>query len=148
MEDAPKSGRPKCSQVIVDLILKTVTRDRQTRQWSSQAIANEVSNTPGIASVSASTVWRVLTAEGYRSYKRTFKPGLNKENRKSRLQWCEEHSEENGWNLERWKNVIWTDETSVQLRSVRGRRRVWRKPDEEFIKDVIIERWKGFSEFI
>jgi hypothetical protein len=89
-----------------------------------------------------------LTAKGYRSYKRTFKPGLNKENRKSCLQWCEEYSKENGWNLERWKNVIWTDETSVQLYSVRGRRRVWRKPDEEFIKDVIIERWKGFSEFI
>jgi hypothetical protein len=148
VEDADRSGRPKCSQVVVDLILKTVAKDNTTRQWSSQVIANEVSNTPGIARVSASTVWRVLKAEGYKSYKRTFKPGLNKENRARRLKWCEEHSEENRWNLERWKNVIWTDETSVQLNSVRGKRRVWRKPNEEFHRDVITERWKGFSEFM
>jgi hypothetical protein len=101
VQDDQKSGRLKCSQVVVDLILKTVTRDRQTRQWSSQAIANKVSNTPGIAPVSASTVWRVLTAEGYYSYKRTFKPGLSSENRKRRLQWCKEHSEENRWTLKR-----------------------------------------------
>jgi hypothetical protein len=25
---------------------------------------------------------------------------------------------------------------------------VWRKPNEEFIRDVIIEKWKGFSEFM
>ena len=148
VQDDDKSGRLKCSQVVVDLILKTVIKDRQTRQQSSQAIANEVSKTPGIASVSASTVWRVLTAEGFRLYKRIFKPGLTKDNRIKRLRWCEEHSEENRWTLERWKNVIWTNKTSVQLQSVRGKRRVQRKPDEEFIKDVIIERWKGFSEFI
>jgi hypothetical protein len=95
VEDADRLGRPKCSQVVVDLILKTVAKDNTTRQWSSQVIANEVSNTPGIARVSASTVWRVLKAEGYKSYKRTFKPGLNKENRARRLKWCKEHSEEN-----------------------------------------------------
>jgi hypothetical protein len=56
VEDAIKSGRPKSSQVIVDLILKTVTKDNTTRQWSSQAITNKVSNTPGITRVSTSTV--------------------------------------------------------------------------------------------
>jgi hypothetical protein len=56
IEDAPKSGRPKCSLVVVNLILKIVTRDNTTRQWSSQAIINEVSKTPGITKVSASTV--------------------------------------------------------------------------------------------
>ena len=25
---------------------------------------------------------------------------------------------------------------------------MWRKPGEEFIKDMITERWKGFSEFM
>ena len=31
---------------------------------------------------------------------------------------------------------------------VRGRRRVWRRPDEAFNKHVITRRWKGFSEFM
>jgi hypothetical protein len=56
VEDADRSGRPKCSQVIVDLILKIVAKDNTTRQWLSQVITNEVSNTPGITRVSASTV--------------------------------------------------------------------------------------------
>jgi hypothetical protein len=56
VEDATKSGIPKCSQVIVDLILKTVTKNNTIRQWLSQVIVNKVSNTPGIARVSTSTV--------------------------------------------------------------------------------------------
>ena len=60
----------------------------------------------------------------------------------------EEHSEANGWTLEKWKNVIWTDETSVQIGGVRGKRRVWRKPGEAFHPHVITRRWKGFSEFM
>ena len=56
VEDAPKSGRLKCSPVVVDLILKIVTRDNTTRQWSLQVIINEVSKTPGITKVSANTI--------------------------------------------------------------------------------------------
>jgi hypothetical protein len=52
------------------------------------------------------------------------------------------------WTLEDWKNVIWTDETSVQLGSVRGKRRVWRRSDEAFHPHVITRRWKGFSEMM
>jgi hypothetical protein len=43
------------------------------------------------------------------------KPGLKLEDETVRLKWCLkwEHLE-----LEDWKNVIWIDETSIQLRSV------------------------------
>jgi len=50
--------------------------------------------------------------------------------------------------MEDWKNVIWTDETSVQLGGIRGKRRVWRKPDEAYHKHCIKTRWKGFKEFM
>ena len=148
VQDEERPGRPKCSQVVRDLIIKTVTQNSTTRQWSSQRIASEVSSTPGIAEVSASTVYRILKEEGYGSYKRTVKPGLTIENKKARLKQCLEHSKENGWDLERWKNVIWTDETSVQMGGVRGKRRVWRKPGEAFHPHVIVRRWKGFQEFM
>ena len=148
VQDEERPGRPKCSQVVRDLIIKTVTQNSTTRQWSSQRIASEVSSTPGITEVSTSTVYRILKEEGYGLYKRTVKPGLTIENKKARLKWCLEHSKENGWDLERWKNVIWTDETSVQMGGVRGKRRVWRKPGEAFHPYVIVRRWKGFQEFM
>jgi hypothetical protein len=44
--------------------------------------------------------------------------------------------------------VIWTDETSVQLRSIRGKRRVWRLPKEAYHIHVIVQRWKGFLEMM
>ena len=52
------------------------------------------------------------------------------------------------WTLEDWKNVIWSDETSVLLGHRRGGYRVWRLPSEAFTKSCIRERWKGFQEFM
>src|SRR6059058_316153 len=39
VEDAPRSGRPKISQGVIDLILKTVTKNSTTRGWSCNRIA-------------------------------------------------------------------------------------------------------------
>ncbi|EOA86837.1 uncharacterized protein SETTUDRAFT_87293 [Exserohilum turcica Et28A] len=50
--------------------------------------------------------------------------------------------------LKDWKNVIWTDETSVVINHRRGGYRVWRKADERVVKSCIRERWKGYSEFM
>jgi hypothetical protein len=149
VDDLLRSGRPRVSTYITAAILTVLTRNSTTRGYSCLRIAYEVSSyLPGKQFVSVSTVWRTLTAEGYGSYKRTVKPGLNKENKEKRLAWCIKHSLENGWDLEKWKTVIWTDETSVQLGSVRGKRRIWRKPDEVFYEHVVVEWWKGFQEFM
>lgn len=56
--------------------------------------------------VSASTVYWTLIVGGYRSYKRTVKPGLNDPNKEKRLAWYIEHLEANRWDLKRWKDVI------------------------------------------
>jgi hypothetical protein len=49
------------------------------------------------------------------------KPRLKLDDKARRLKWCLDHED---WILEDWKNVIWTDETSVKLGGVRGARRV------------------------
>lgn len=110
VEDAPRSGRPKVLQSTTDQILKTVTQNSTTRGWSCGRIAYEVSLIPGMSKVSEKTVWNVLRQNNYFSYKRTMKPGLKLEDKAARLKWCLEHEH---WKLEDWKNVIWTDETSV-----------------------------------
>jgi hypothetical protein len=112
----------KHSQDVADLTVQTVTRNSTTRGWCSNRIAVEVSPKIAPTSVSASTVYRVLKANGFPPYKRTVKPGVKQEDKARRLDWCRAHE---NWTLEVWKNVVWTDETSVQLGSVRGKRRVW-----------------------
>jgi hypothetical protein len=114
VDDKPRSGRPRVSSFIIAAILAVVTQNSTTRGFSCRRIAQEVSSKlPGKEFVLASTVYCTLTAEGYGSYKRTVKPGLNDPNKEKRLAWCIEHLIENRWDLERWKDVIWTDETLV-----------------------------------
>ena len=50
--------------------------------------------------------------------------------------------------LEDWKNVIWSDKTSVILGYRRGGYRIWRTANERFVKSCIRNRWKGYSEFM
>ena len=87
IQDEERPGRLKCSQVIRDLIIKTVTKNSTTRQWSYDRITYEVSLTLGIIKVSTRTVYQVLIDKGYGSYKRTIKPGLTNKNKKARLKW-------------------------------------------------------------
>jgi hypothetical protein len=141
--DRPRSGRPKISIDAIKCVLKVVLRNSTTRGFSTAVIAKQVRKKGH--EVAPRTVWKVLTQAGYSQCKLTVKPGLNKANMKERLEWCKEHEH---WTLEDWKNVIFTDETAVQLGGTRGKRRVWRLPGEAYSKHCIRRRWKGFSEFM
>jgi hypothetical protein len=52
------------------------------------------------------------------------------------------------WTLEDWKNVIFSDETSVQLGTVRGNQRIWRSVSETNHAHCVCSRWKGRKEFM
>jgi hypothetical protein len=128
VEDAPKTGRPDTPPHIKRLIIDIMKQNSTTRAWSSGKIAGEVCKRLGIRkAISASTVYRELKDQGYSSCKQTVKPGLTDAMKKARLLWCLERKD---WTLEDWKKVIWTDETSVALGGIRGKRRVWRTPEE------------------
>jgi DDE superfamily endonuclease len=122
-----------------------MTKNSTTRGWPCWRIAAEVSNTPSWQPVSRATVYNVLIANGYGSFKRTVKPGLTNEQKAVRLRWCIIYKD---WTIEDWKNVIFSDETSVQMAAVRGKRRVWRKKEETYHPHVVARRWKGFSDFM
>ena len=137
VDDVSRSGRPLLSKETKDLIEKIMTQNSTTRGYSCVKIAILVSATPGQVEVSASSVHRTLKERGYGTFKRTVKPGLNATQKNIRLKWCEEHKD---WTLEDWKNVIFLDETSVQLSAVRGRRRIWRKKNEVYYPHVVTTR--------
>jgi hypothetical protein len=69
----------------------------------------------------------------------------NKKQKEERLAWCLLYKD---WTIKDWKNVIFTDEISVQKEGVRRRRQVWRLQHKAHNPHVIVRRWKGFSEFM
>ena len=64
-------------------IIKCVCANLEQRQWSSGKIAAKVSTTPGGKYVSPQSVYNVLKCNGFKSYKRTVKPGLTSKQRKA-----------------------------------------------------------------
>ena len=140
VKDGPRSGRPQKQETYKDEVVEKVRKDRYGREKSCEQIAFELEG-----KISATTVWRILRAAGMRKTKPTRKPGLTKAMRQARLKFCKDHED---WTLEDWKNVIWSDETSVLLGSRRGGYLIWRGPREAMTKSCIRERWKGYAEFM
>ncbi|KAI1521088.1 transposase, partial [Pyrenophora tritici-repentis] len=94
VQDAPKPGRPaKQAEEVKEQIFQQVRRDRYGREKSCADVAGGLS-LQGVG-ISASTVWKVLRAAGYRKTKPTRKPGLTQEMRSARLKWALEHTVRN-----------------------------------------------------
>ena len=139
VQDRPRSGRPaKITSEKKASIIQYVEKNRNTHESSAVEIAN-------VYDVSASTILKLLKRNKFKSCKTTKKPPLNDRMKAQRLKWCLDHEE---WTLRDWKNVIWTNETSVVLNRIRGRRRVWRRSHEIYVKSVIRRRWHGSTEFM
>jgi hypothetical protein len=66
----------------------TVTKNSTTRSYSAKRIAQKVSAMPEIRKISASTVYRILIDNNYKSCKQTVKPGLSIDMQEKRLAWC------------------------------------------------------------
>ena len=144
LKDGARLGRPTKQTEETRQILELKVRfDRYGREKTAADLAGELAS-EGIE-ISATTVHRVLKKAGFRKTKPTRKPGLTQKMKDDRLRWCLEHKD---WTLDDWKNVVWSDETSVVLNHRRGGYRIWRQADERFVKSCIRERWKGHSEFM
>ena len=112
VDDASRLGRPsKQTEDTKNAILEKVRRDRYGREKTCAYIA------AGVEGVSATTVWRILRASGLKKTKPTRKPGLTDKMKLERLKFYKDHAH---WKLEDWKNVIWSDETSIILGHRRG----------------------------
>jgi len=146
VEDAPRVGRPKkATPELEEEVIKTISKNSTTRELSTANIAEIVGPLAKGGTISARTIHRILRRRGYKPCKPTAKPGLTKEAKLARLKWCLDHKD---WTLEDWKNVIWSDETSVTWGGQRGRIRVWRKESEAYNHHCIRRRWKGFKQFM
>ena len=96
-------------------------------------------------SISAMTIQRILKKLGFKDLKITTKPGLTNAMLTKRLRWCRDYL---GWIEEDFKNIVWTDETSVILGQQQGRRRVWRKAWRSNDVKVTRVRWQSAATFM
>jgi len=146
VEDAPRVGRPKkATPELEEEVIKTISKNSTTRELSTANIVEIVGPLIKGGTISACIIHRILRRRGYKPCKLTIKPGLTKEAKLARLKWCLDYKD---WTLEDWKNVIWSDETSVTWGGQRGRIRVWRKESEAYNHHCIRRRWKGFKQFM
>lgn len=95
--------------------------------------------------ISASSAYRILKKAGFNNVKPTYKPGLSDKAKQKRLAFCLKYEH---WMEEDWKNVIFSDETSVVLGQQRGKLRLWRRTGEANDKTVVQRCYKNAKEFM
>uniref|UniRef100_A0A3P9JP88 Transposase Tc1-like domain-containing protein n=1 Tax=Oryzias latipes TaxID=8090 RepID=A0A3P9JP88_ORYLA len=120
LSNAKRPGRPRKTTVVDDgRIISMVKRNPFTT-------ANQVNNTlqEGGGSISKSTIKRRLHECRYRGNTARCKPLISLKNRMARLDFAKKHLKMF------WKNILWTDETKINLYQNDGQRKVWRRRGE------------------
>lgn len=127
VKDLPRSGRPRVTSRAEDRhITNVVLRNRfinapeMTRRIRRQRGA-------GGRPVSVQTVRNRLHVAGLKSRVPAKKPWLSQRHRAARLQFARNHVR---WNRQRWRTVLFSDESRFCLRHIDGRQRVWRRRGE------------------
>ncbi len=95
------------------------------RKHPSQQLARSrtLSRRLGVC-VSKSTIKRRLHQSEYRGFTTRCKPLVSLKNRKARLEFAKRHLKKPS---QFWNNILWTDETKINLYQSDGKRRVWRR---------------------
>lgn len=138
VKDRPRSGRPK------------VTTPQQDRYISMSALRNRRLSSRNLQArfagrygrrISDQTVRKRLHAANLRARKPAKKPAMTALHRQNRMRWCRQHRP---WNLNMWRNVMFSDESRFCLRKLDGRVKVWRRPGERYA-DCCIDRVTAFG---
>jgi transposase len=131
--DKPRSGRPK----------KTSPREKRTMKIKSvkdrflTGKAMAIKEAPNFTKnrVSVTSAKRILREAGLWGRVARKKPLLRRANIDKRLEWAKKYAE---WNVDDWKNVIFSDESPFTLFQINGKQYVRRRPGEEYNDECIL----------
>ena len=127
----PRSGRPtKITPRAHRRLIQEVTKDPRTTSKELQASLASVK-----VSVHDSTIRKRLGKNGIHGRVPRRKPLLTKKNTKARLTFAKKHLDDP---QDFWENILWTDETKVELFGRCASRYIWRKTNTAFHKKNII----------
>ena len=120
-KDSKRSGRPRISSSRDDRFIRKVVS--QSPMNSAKKIQAGMAER-GI-NMSEKTIRRRLSVDfGLKSYRPAQKPRLTEAMKKKRLEFAKRHLD---WDTKMWKNVLFSNESSMKQFSVR-KYRVWRPP--------------------
>ncbi len=120
LSNTKRPGRPRKTTVVDDRrILSLVKKTPFTTVSQIKNTLQEV----GVC-VSKSTIKRRLHQSEYRGFTTRCKPLVSLKNRKARLEFAKRHLKKPS---QFWNNILWTDETKINLYQSDGKRRVWRR---------------------
>ncbi len=120
LSNTKRPGRPRKTTVVDDRrILSLVKKTPFTTVGQIKNTLQEL----GVR-VSKSTIKRRLHQSEYRGFTTRCKPLVSLKNRKARLEFAKRHLKKPS---QFWNNILWTDETKINLYQSDGKRRVWRR---------------------
>lgn len=120
LSNTKRPGRPRKTTVVDDKgILSLVKKNPFTTVGQINNTLQEV----GVC-VSKSTIKRRLHQSEYRVFTTRCKPLVSLKNRKTRSELAKQHLTTP---LQFWTNILWTDETKINLYQSDGKRKVWRR---------------------
>ena len=100
----------------------------RNRKLTWKKLSRELKESSGVE-LSASTVRRRLLENGLRGCKARKKPLLTEKHRKHHLEWARSHVK---WPVEKWRKVLFSDESTFNLNNHAGNNYVRRRPEEEY----------------
>lgn len=124
LDNRPGQGRPRISTPADDRQLKILSNRQRTA--GSRYLASQWSRLLN-RQVSAPTVRRRLQSLGVNSYVGKRKSYRSRIQVRKRLKWC---SEKLSWGIDKWKRVVWSDESQFELINRKNRFYVRRRRDE------------------
>ena len=92
---------------------------------------------PGLRRISGQTVRRRLHAAGLRAYRPAVRLVLMDRHRLARVAWARTHAR---WTRNDWRRVVFSDESRFCLQRSDGRIRIWRRRNERYRRNCIVER--------
>lgn len=130
----PGQGRRKATNAVEDRFLRLqVLRERTI---PATALARRLEDVHGTV-VSPDTVRRRLREQNLSSFVPATGPLLDAGHRRQRLEFSRTHAD---WDMDDWRNVLFTDESRFTRYSPDGRQRVWRRPGERYAQSCFSPR--------
>ena len=132
--DLPRSGRPRVTTRAQDrYILSQHLRNRFLPATVTAAV------TPGTHNprISAQTVRNRLAEDGLYGRRPYVGPVLTAVHRRNRDQWARAHI---NWTRQRWRTILFTDESRFSLSRADGRVRLYRRRNERYADCCVLQR--------
>jgi len=121
-ENMPRSGHPS---ILTERDKNHLSIELKRQRFTS---LTDISNHLPIKA-SQRVLREALNERGMKLYAAAKKPQISAKNVENRKKWCRKVSE---WSEERWKKIIWSDESSVELGFSSRHTKVWRMKGERY----------------